>query len=219
MGAAGAASVEECLLVPDPRGSVWADENGCGIQGSWYMYNDCDLDSGRVDCTQWQIPEPGEFEPGVDGMCTQGLTAVVTDSTQITERWGAGIALDLNYNSTTGKQDPIGFITPPALLRGFRFRYLDRLGTLTEPQSVRVNLPTETTLEEPHFERLPGTGEYLVLFTDEDLRQGSWVEDRRPLDWRRITSIQFQVPNQVGSGIQFDYCISDLSALPDLGGE
>jgi hypothetical protein len=139
----------ECRLSASIDGWVEGTQNDCGIQGSWYSYNDCPSDASPdapTECTQGQQPGKGDFENRQSWMCTCGTTAPAPTAQDQLTRWGAGIALDLNAERSGLTPHGIGEIEADRRkpLQGFSFRLVG-----TAP-GLRVNFPTPETKEAPH---------------------------------------------------------------------
>jgi hypothetical protein len=135
----------ECRLHASIDGWVEGTQNDCGIQGSWYSYNDCTSDPSS-DCTQAQQPGEGDFYNRQSWMCTCGTTAPAASTEDLLTTWGAGIALDLNAGRS-GK-NPSGIAKLEAdrgiHLQGFSFRLVGIA------PGLRVNFPTPDTEKTPH---------------------------------------------------------------------
>ena len=199
----GGLAFTECLLEPNATGWVESQNNPCRAQGPWYSYNDCNDSPG--DCTRNQWPPENEFPPSERGMCTIGVTAIPANEDETSLKWGAGIALDLNFDDETRSKLPLEGLGFDII--GVRFR-LD-----TNVPTIRVNFPMESTQTTAHTVEGLDTGVHTVYF--DEAVQPYWVpeEDRVPLKTGQIISIQFQIPTQMGVSYDFDYCIDELTLL------
>jgi hypothetical protein len=54
-------------------------------------------------------------------------------------------------------------------------------------------------------------GDDTVLFSE--VAQGSWVTTKSPLDTTQLLAIQFQIPTQMNTAVDFDFCVENLAAL------
>ena len=207
-GTGGNPAEGSCTLIPNDSGTQLAEDNPeCGIQGTWYTYNDCT--TGPADrCTLAQWPELGEFPNENGRMCTYGTTASPVDPQEKELLWGAGIGLPLNQIPETGEKRPIGEL--PHQLLGFAFTISG--GTI--PNTLRVTFPTETTVETAHYSELVGAtaGEETVRIAD---AVQAWVpeEQRVSLDLSQVTDVHFEVPTRINESFYFDFCIEELTAF------
>jgi hypothetical protein len=200
-------------IVPDPTGFVASDSNASHITGRWYPHRDCDdfasLGAGTplpgINCSQVSTPVPDmPFvpDPGTSHMCTSGSTVHVLSDAELTLKWGALIALDLN-NPDGNKSD---FDAIAAGLRGFCF-YLS--GTIVP--AFQVRLPSDQGIPGTDWyqETLQHEGWHRVLF--QDLRQEQPTV--AAFDATKIISIEFQIPASRTEAVQWDFCIDGLVAI------
>ena len=203
--------ITECVLTPQADGWVESQSNPCGVQGSWYSYNDC---NDSPDCTRGpngeptQTPGEGSFPNEGGRMCTEGVTAVPANEDEMSVKWGAGIALHLNEDED-GNPRPVGDLGIDLI--GFRFT-VEHLPEKSDDR-LRVNFPTADTDPNAHYVSLHSDGTYNVHLDSDEIRQGDWVVEKTPLDPATIEAVQFQVPTEIGEAIDFDFCVSGLTVL------
>jgi hypothetical protein len=185
-------------IIPDANGYVAPGTNSVNIQGSWFVYSDCN-DLGGVNCAMVTSPSPtGSSFPNTDGsMCTSGTTSDATGA------WGAGIALELNDGPP---QMP--FDMTAAGITGICF---ELSGTMIPSTTVRVAFPTVNNNDGAYFEAVHTAGQHTVLFSQ--IKQGSWVTTPSPWDPSHVMLIQFQIPSSSAAPVPWNFCLSGLTAV------
>jgi hypothetical protein len=211
-GSGGGAAQVSTPIVWDARGFVATDSNPFAMQGPFYSYSDCEPPSG-LPCT---TPDPSlvgaDGKPGwsVDatGVCIKG-TAVKVEGMRFAAQWGAGLALDLNSKGgEPGTPAEKGtFDLESAGIRGFSVAISG-----TAPARIRINL-TMPGVEDSSFVDAVVPG--LTSFDIDDVKQGSWVMSKVPLDPSKVEAMQFQVFTNAASSTPYDFCVTAISALSD----
>lgn len=191
-------------------GFVAKDANPFGLEGPFYSYNDCDPPSG-LPCT---MADPGllgpDGKPGfaVDATraCIKG-TAVQVQNQMFSAQWGAGLALDL---ASPGGMPGVPAVKGTADLATAKITGFSVDLTGTAPAKIRINL-TMPGVADSNF--VDATVPSTRTFSLSEAKQGSWVEEKTPLDPTRIEAIQFQVATTATSATPFDFCVSGLRVI------
>jgi hypothetical protein len=196
-------------------GYVSPEANRFGTEGHLYFATDCESASvGNLPCTQ-----PNTSLLGPDGQygwavsssvaCARGIaTAVIADPVTgipaYDRQWGVLIGIRL-YQPGLEVFDAKAYD-----LDGF---LVDIAGVA--PGDLRVNVVTLETIGTAHFVTLPTQQrDAAILF--HQAQQGAWVPNPVPLDTSRIIGLEFHVYTNAVAPQPFDFCISNLRAMPRL---
>lgn len=204
-------ALRSCRFTPNDLGTVFASENDCGVQGSWYSYDDCDPNDPNEPCATVRTPDAeNEFPPDEAGrMCTSGSTLAVENEADQGVHWGAGIGLKLNEGLNGEPKGTLGDLDVTII--GFGFTVNGR----AVPDTLKVTFPTEATIDRAHGVELSPepSGAHRVMLVDAE--QPTWVPptERLDLEPTQVTAIQFQIQSQIDARIEFDFCIEGLTAL------
>ncbi|MDF3070511.1 MAG: hypothetical protein K0R38_6112 [Polyangiaceae bacterium] len=217
-GASGAAGVGGSATPPGTalswtaEGFVAKDSNPFQIEGPFYAYSDCEPPSG-LPCTAPDTTITGaDGKPGwsVDGTraCIKG-TAVQVKEMMFAAQWGAGLALDLASPGGEPGAPAMknAFDLTKAKIRGFS---VDIAGNA--PARIRINLTMNGVADSSFVDALvPGTTTFAVT----DVKQGSWVATKTPLDPTRVEALQFQVFTGAGSSTPYDFCVTAIRVITE----
>ena len=195
-GSGGGATCGASTLLADASGLVEPDDNGCGIEGSWYWFSDSA--GTRVSgATNGAAP----YRAG-SGMCIAGSTVV--DPTFAA--YGAAIAFNL-AEPEHGSPQP--FDAAAHLIIGFEITL-----TGTAAQELRFSfVRTLPSSGSSPFVRLIAPGTQRVLLSEASVPSNWSVPNAgERADSRAISAIQVFVSG--GSvAAPFDICISTLKPL------
>ena len=197
-------------LTWNEEGFVASDTNPFRIQGPFYAYSDCVPASG-LPCT---APDAALLGPdGKPGWsvnsaeaCIKG-TAVKVEDSMFAAQWGAGLALDLNSKGGEPGMpaEKATLDLPSAGIQGFS---VDIRGTA--PARIRINLTMPGVADSSFVDAsIPGT----TTFSIAQLKQGSWVKEKTPLDPSKIEALQFQVFTTAASPTPFDFCVTAIRVI------
>jgi hypothetical protein len=212
-GAASGGAASNPYAIPwDFSGYVAPERNILGLAGGLYFSNDCRINDGTLPCTERDpklVGPDGEYGWAVSEVvaCARGTAPQVVADPSTGEpayqlQWGAllGIAM---YQPEDSVFD--------ATAHGIAGFTVDIVGVA--PADLRINLVTPETIGVSHFITviLP-TSTQTILFTD--VLQGNWVSGPVPFDPTRLSSIEFHVYTNATSPKPFDFCITNLQAVP-----
>jgi len=201
------------------EGVISTDTNDFGIQGTWFIENDCaDANPAGLPCT---VPEPTmigpDMRPGwttsADRVCAKGVAAQIVNDPgsgmpAYSLQWGVRLGFELN-GTTSGTRGAYDAVMRG--LRGLRFD-ITSSGTPTPP-TLRVNfVTTSTTDDDAHFIEvaLPAVGQDFLF---NDALQGSWISAPVVLDKAALTAVTFQVYTNTSTPKPFDFCVSNARVV------
>jgi hypothetical protein len=194
----------------------WVDgaSNPFAVQGPWYSYDDCKDAAGMASTLPCTMRDPSMMGPDMDtgwsvtptAVCFKG-TAVKVQSMMFAAQWGAGLALDLNSSGgVAAVKSP--FNATAAGISGFS---VDISGT-APATGIRINLTMDGVGDSNFIAApIPGT----TTFKLSQVKQGSWVTSKTPLDPTKIMAMQFQVYTNAASTTPFDFCINAIRAVTE----
>jgi hypothetical protein len=208
----GASTQLGTALVWDADGFVAPDTNPYAIQGPFYFYSDCDPPSGLA-CTMTDSSLTGAdgkagWSVDASKVCAKG-TAVQVESAMFAAQWGAGIALDLNSKGGEPGTPAVKgtFDLAAAKITGFS---LDISGAA--PGRIRINLTMPGVADSSFVEaKVPGT----TTFNVADLKQGSWVTEKVPLDPTKVEALQLQVFTNAATPTPYDFCVNAIRVISE----
>jgi hypothetical protein len=194
----------------------WVDgaSNPFAVQGPWYSYDDCKDSAGVASTLPCTMRDASMMGPDMDtgwsvtptAVCFKG-TAVKVQSMMFAAQWGAGLALDLNSSGGVAAVKS-AFNATAAGITGFS---VDISGT-APATGIRINLTMDGVGDSNFIAApIPGT----TTFKLSQVKQGSWVTSKTPLDPAKIMAMQFQVYTNATSATPFDFCINAIRATTD----
>jgi hypothetical protein len=215
-------------------GQVIGSTNPLGINGTWWLHDDCstatpEIAAGTLVCpAAWTTPTCcTEYDASLTGpapdrqqglsittggagvparACLKGtLTRVLTDgSGQVRYDLNWGIAFELPF------ADFLPFDATRAFPGGALVGFMLDLDSPLPGTSVRVGIRGES--DHPYFvDILLPAKNAPVLFSEG--KQGDWVTPQLPLDHADLRSIHVSIPPSADTSLPFDFCISHLRAL------
>jgi hypothetical protein len=194
-------------------GYVSPEANLFGIEGQLYFATDCESASvSNLPCTQ-----PNNSLLGPDGQYGWAVSSTVACArgiaTQVSVDPVTGFpAYDLQWGVLLGiRLYQPGLEVFDAKAYGVGGFLVDIAGVA--PGDLRVNVVTLETVGTAHFVTLPTQQRDAAILFDQ-AQQGAWIPNPVPLDTSRITGIEFHVYTNANAPQPFDFCISNLRAIP-----
>ena len=182
----------DAVIPQSSTGWFPANSNQYGFQGSWYCFDDGELDTTCV------TDEPPWVEG--KGMCLTGSTIV--DDTYAA--WGAGIGASLNDDDGT----KLPFDAEGAGITGFKFTITGDLGGAT----LKFMLPlTSRESEDGPPEYTAKVGANSVTF--DDVVRPAWADaDQEAANAEALYELKWQI---AGGEVEaeYDFCVTDVEPL------
>ena len=203
-------------LVPRDRGITWDsrgviayEQNGFGVQGSWFTADDCGSVPPELTCTG--------RNPSIIG--PDGQTGWVTSEYNVCES-GTAPQVARKADGSLAYAEQWGFLSGFTFNHGMPWNAPERCVygiafdvTGMAPSILRVNLTTSVTQGVAHFLEVPvpRQGPVAVAFTT--FTQGPWVQNPTALDPTLLTSLEFHVYTNQAAPTPFSFCISNVKFL------